>query len=284
MQWANSSCIPVNDHCAWSVSVIECIRYIPSTFDCKRNTFGVEGRMLNTNDFSPPNVKSMRTQPAVADDRTEFRPSLRQPPVFHPNNDFESREFAVIIYLASFPEKDRPAVPTRQECWYYQQFVRRAQHCDHNPPIRPGPRKGESMTVSYEALSSVISPEIVVNMKPLSVRSSINKEAILFLADTGASCSLIRAQLADRLTKHRRAPIKLVRLLAANGTEMRVASSLSAGVQLGSCSGEHHFLACPNLQWEAIIGRFGGLLNLGNSQMTIGSCVVGLEKSQSAEV
>ncbi|KAF7234385.1 hypothetical protein EG68_11882 [Paragonimus skrjabini miyazakii] len=61
--------------------------------------------MLNTNDLSPPNVKSMRTQPAVVDDRTEFRPSLRQPPVFHPNDDFESWEFAVSIYLASVPER-----------------------------------------------------------------------------------------------------------------------------------------------------------------------------------
>ncbi|KAF7245308.1 hypothetical protein EG68_10394 [Paragonimus skrjabini miyazakii] len=183
----------------------------------------------------------------------------------------------------------RPAVPTNEECWYCQQFSRRTQHCGHNPPIRPGPRKGESMLVSYEALSSVISPEIVVNMKPLSLRGGINKEAILFLIDTGASCSLTRVQLADRLTKHRRAPVKPVRLLAANGTEMRVASSLSARVQLESFSGEHRFLACPSLQWKAILGidflgSFEGILNLRDSQMTIGFCVLGLEKGRPAEV
>ncbi|KAF7243131.1 hypothetical protein EG68_10359 [Paragonimus skrjabini miyazakii] len=126
-------------------------------------------------------------------------------------------------------------------------------------------------------------------MKPLSVRGSTNKEAILFLVDTGASCSLIRAQLADRLTKHRRSPTKLVCLLAANGTEMRVASSLFAGVQLGSFSGEHHFLACPSLQWKAILGmdflgRFGGVLHLRDSQISIGSCVVGFEKGRPADV
>ncbi|KAF5393986.1 hypothetical protein PHET_12484 [Paragonimus heterotremus] len=116
------------------------------------------------------------------------------------------------------PRPNRPVIPTREECCYCQQSDRRAQHCGHNPPIRPSPRKGESMIISYEALSSVISPEIVVNMKSSSVRGSINKEAILFLVDTGVSRSLIRAQLVDRLTKHRRAPVKPVRLLAANGT------------------------------------------------------------------
>ncbi|KAF7262166.1 hypothetical protein EG68_00671 [Paragonimus skrjabini miyazakii] len=41
----------------------------------------------------------------AAEYRVEFRPSLRQPPVFHPNADFESWEFAVAIYLASVPER-----------------------------------------------------------------------------------------------------------------------------------------------------------------------------------
>ncbi|KAF7234310.1 hypothetical protein EG68_12128 [Paragonimus skrjabini miyazakii] len=69
------------------------------------NGMTIFAECLNTNDLSPPNVKSIRTQPAVVDDRTEFRPSLRQPPVFHPNDDFESWEFAVTIYLASVSEK-----------------------------------------------------------------------------------------------------------------------------------------------------------------------------------
>ncbi|KAF7231807.1 hypothetical protein EG68_09458 [Paragonimus skrjabini miyazakii] len=33
---------------------------------------------------------------------------------------------------------NRPAVPTREECWYCQHFGRRAQHFGHNPPIRHG--------------------------------------------------------------------------------------------------------------------------------------------------
>ncbi|KAF6772226.1 hypothetical protein AHF37_08767 [Paragonimus kellicotti] len=141
-----------------------------------------------------------------------------------------------------------PVFPTGGERWYRQRFGRRARHCGHNPLNRSSSRK-----------------DIAVYMKPLSVRGSINKETVLFLVDTGASCSLIRAQLAARLTEHRNAPVKPVRLFAANGTEMRVASSLSARVQLGSFSGEHQFLACPNLQWEVILGmdflgRFGGVL------------------------
>ncbi|KAF5396194.1 hypothetical protein PHET_10819 [Paragonimus heterotremus] len=60
--------------------------------------------MLNKQNLSPPNVKSMRTQPAVVDDRTEFRPSSRQLPIFHPNNDFESWELAATICLAGVPE------------------------------------------------------------------------------------------------------------------------------------------------------------------------------------
>ncbi|KAF7260883.1 hypothetical protein EG68_01867 [Paragonimus skrjabini miyazakii] len=121
----------------------------------------------------------------------------------------------------------RLTVPTGEECWYCQRFGRCVQHSGDSQPIRPGSRKDKSMIVSYEALSSVISPELV-SMKPLSVRGSINKETVLFSVHTGTSCSLIHAQLAGSLTRHRRAPVKLVRLLAANGTEIRVASSLSA--------------------------------------------------------
>ncbi|KAF8561682.1 hypothetical protein P879_10604 [Paragonimus westermani] len=127
-------------------------------------------------------------------------------------------------------------------------------------------------------------PESVINTKPLSVRGSINKEAVLFLVDTGASRSLIRAQLAVRLTKHLRALKQPVRLLAVNGMKMWV-TSLSASAQLGSLSGEYQFLACPNLQREVILGmdflgRFEGVLNFKGSQMNIGSCVVDLERGR----
>ncbi|KAF6777338.1 hypothetical protein AHF37_03843 [Paragonimus kellicotti] len=61
--------------------------------------------MSNTNDLSPPNVKSTKAQQMAVDDRGEFRASLRQPPVFHPDDDFESWEFAVTIYLANVPER-----------------------------------------------------------------------------------------------------------------------------------------------------------------------------------
>ncbi|KAF6776674.1 hypothetical protein AHF37_03303 [Paragonimus kellicotti] len=61
--------------------------------------------MSMTNDLSPPNVKSTKTQQMAVDDRGEFRASLRQPPVFHPDDDFESWEFAVTIYLANVPER-----------------------------------------------------------------------------------------------------------------------------------------------------------------------------------
>ncbi|KAF8566485.1 hypothetical protein P879_03694, partial [Paragonimus westermani] len=107
--------------------------------------------------------------------------------------------------------------------------------------------------------------------------------------DTGASCSLIHSRPAAKLTNHQTAQASPVRLLAANGTEMQVASSLSASVQLGPYSGEHQFLTCPYLHWKAILemdslGRFKGALNLKDSQMTTGSCVMDLERGRPAEV
>ncbi|KAF5406191.1 hypothetical protein PHET_00301, partial [Paragonimus heterotremus] len=149
-----------------------------------------------------------------------------------------------------FPSQNRLAVPTGEECWYCLRFDRRAQSYGHNPLICACPRKGESVIASAEALSLVISPEIVVIMEHSSVKDSINKEAVMFLVGTGASCYFVRTQLADKITRHRRAPVKSMVSLAANGTEIRIASSLSARVQLGAFSREHQFLACPNLQWE----------------------------------
>ncbi|KAF6775072.1 hypothetical protein AHF37_05843 [Paragonimus kellicotti] len=72
------------------------------------------------------------------------------------------------------PPPNRPAVPTGDECWYCQRFGRRARHCGHNPLNRSSSRKGESLIVSYEALSSVIQPESVENMKPLFVSGGTN--------------------------------------------------------------------------------------------------------------
>ncbi|KAF8562390.1 hypothetical protein P879_10191 [Paragonimus westermani] len=62
-------------------------------------------------DLGPPHVKSTCAQPMVMGGRGEFPPSLRQPHVFHPGDDFESWEFAVTIYLAGVPEKSmRPYI------------------------------------------------------------------------------------------------------------------------------------------------------------------------------
>ncbi|KAA3670196.1 uncharacterized protein DEA37_0007787 [Paragonimus westermani] len=79
------------------------------------------------------------------------------------------------------PRGSHPAVPVGGECWYCKRFGRRAQHCGQNPPIGSRSPMSESLTL-HEALSSVISPKFV-NMKPLSIRSRINKEPALFLVD-----------------------------------------------------------------------------------------------------
>ncbi|KAF7241648.1 hypothetical protein EG68_10884 [Paragonimus skrjabini miyazakii] len=154
---------------------------------------------------------------------------------------------------------------------------KRALHFGQNPLTLIGSPDGESLTVT--------SPAIAVSMKPLSVSSSSSKETVLFLVDT---CSLIRAQLADRLTEHRKAPVKPVRLLAASSAEVRV-TSLSSRVPIGSFSLEHQFIACPNLHREAILrvdylGCSKGLLDLRDNQMTTRSSVVGLEEGRLAEV
>ncbi|KAF8569849.1 hypothetical protein P879_02930 [Paragonimus westermani] len=123
-------------------------------------------------------------------------------------------------------------------------------------------------------------------MKPLSIKGSSNREPVLFPVVTRASRSLIHSRPSARLTKHQTAPARPVRLLAANGFEMRMTSSLSASVQLGSLSEEHHFFVCPQLQWKAILGldllgRFGGVLTLKNSQTF---CLVVIERSRPAKV
>ncbi|KAA3670085.1 uncharacterized protein DEA37_0000548 [Paragonimus westermani] len=56
-------------------------------------------------DLSPSHLKSICAQPTVMHDRGEFRSSLRQSHVSHPNNDLKSWGFFVTIYLAGVPEK-----------------------------------------------------------------------------------------------------------------------------------------------------------------------------------
>ncbi|KAF5406090.1 hypothetical protein PHET_00386 [Paragonimus heterotremus] len=55
--------------------------------------------------FSTLYGKSTCAQRMAVEDHGEFRLSLRQPPLFRDDDDFESWEFAVIIYLAGVPEK-----------------------------------------------------------------------------------------------------------------------------------------------------------------------------------
>ncbi|KAA3678350.1 uncharacterized protein DEA37_0011107 [Paragonimus westermani] len=59
--------------------------------------------MSSKDDLSTPYVKSTVAQPTVTEDRGEFRPSHRQPHVFHSDDNVESLEFAVTIYLAGVP-------------------------------------------------------------------------------------------------------------------------------------------------------------------------------------
>ncbi|KAF7234776.1 hypothetical protein EG68_11712, partial [Paragonimus skrjabini miyazakii] len=285
------------------------------------------------------------------DDRGEVRPSLRQPPVFHPKDYSERWEVAVTIYLANVPKRSMgpyilsflseeaarifhttgicptPPAPVIWEAlrreisangsvWACkpgnaQNFtfkpaenlsvaLIKARVCGALEQLDEKQAAEESICLAFSQHSLKLKPiprpvrptiltEIVVNMKPTSVKGGNNKETALFLIDTEASFSLICAQLADRLTKHQKAPVKPVRLFTANGAEMQVASYLSARVQFVSFSGEHQFLTFPKLQLEAILrmdflGRFGGVINLKDSQMTIGSCVVGLEKGRPVEV
>ncbi|CAH8658130.1 unnamed protein product [Dicrocoelium dendriticum] len=184
--------------------------------------------------------------------------------------------------------------PPNTSCWYCHRFGKRAQHCGHNPPIRPRRPRGRS-----EHLMSAFVCNAVIS--PLTTVGFLNDAVLRFLIDTGASCSLLRLDVASRLGDRRAFRMKRLRVVTANGSELPVVSSLIARVRLGKITATHEFLVCRNLKWEAILGmdflgQHASTLYLSSATLThdplrnstgdalssLHSCPVSLEPSEAS--
>uniref|UniRef100_A0A183SNE5 BRO1 domain-containing protein n=1 Tax=Schistocephalus solidus TaxID=70667 RepID=A0A183SNE5_SCHSO len=82
----------------------------------------------------------------------------------------------------SHPVHRRQVPPA--SCPYYRRFGRRAQHCGHNPPIRPQPSPGRSI------FNAVSLPSLAVISRnacpPLTIPGTLNGHKLFFLLVGGA--------------------------------------------------------------------------------------------------
>ncbi|CAH8445461.1 unnamed protein product [Dicrocoelium dendriticum] len=139
-----------------------------------------------------------------------------------------------------------------ENCVYCQRFGRRAQRCGHNPPIVFRKPRGRSTLHNCQFLASTFTSNL--HSKPLTIPGCLDDISVHFLIDTGASCSLLRLDIAHSLRNVCTVTSQQPRVITANGVELRTEFTLQARVKLDGVVATHNFIACRNLTWDAILG------------------------------
>ncbi|KAA3678651.1 uncharacterized protein DEA37_0007304 [Paragonimus westermani] len=90
--------------------------------------------------------------------------------------------------------------------------------------------------------------------KPLTVNGRLDNEAICFLIDIGASCSILYSAMVAQLNCKIVQPEYHHHILTANGTTLQTGSQVVATVQLASLTTRHKFAVSSHLPWSAVLG------------------------------
>ncbi|KAF6769576.1 hypothetical protein AHF37_12197, partial [Paragonimus kellicotti] len=122
--------------------------------------------------------------------------------------------------------------PLARNCIYCKRFGSRAQKCGHNPPLAVSRVARGRSPLSYSSVSSIICSTNADADKPLTVNGRLDNEAICFLIDTGASCSILNSAVAAQLKCKIVRPEYRHQILTANGTTLQTGSQVVATVQL----------------------------------------------------
>ncbi|KAF7247989.1 hypothetical protein EG68_08571 [Paragonimus skrjabini miyazakii] len=150
----------------------------------------------------------------------------------------------------------------KPHCYYCSLYGKRAYRCGH--------KRGESVT---RPLSKLICPSLVLNnchVRLPTVSRLLWSAPSVLLVDTGAACCLINKHRVPRQVLPQQD--SGVRLVAANGTDIRSVSWLNVPVTLGEKVREHPMLVVDNLPWDAILGIYfpttlQGKINMPNGTL-----------------
>ncbi|KAF7254811.1 hypothetical protein EG68_07856 [Paragonimus skrjabini miyazakii] len=132
----------------------------------------------------------------------------------------------------------------KPHCYYCSLYGKRAYRCGHN--------RGESVT---RPVSKLICPSLVLNkchIRSPTVSGLLWSAPSVLLLDTGAACCLINKHRVPRQVLPQQD--SGVRLVAANGTDIRSVGWLNVPITLGEKVREHPMLVVDNLPWDAILG------------------------------
>ncbi|KAF7235686.1 hypothetical protein EG68_11241 [Paragonimus skrjabini miyazakii] len=176
--------------------------------------------------------------------------------VLERDQQYRSREIAPVQYrpLARpqpFNRQERygpqrmQRPPYQKPHYYYcSLYGKRAHRCGHN--------RGESVT---RPSSKLIYPSLVLNnchIHSPTVSWLLWSASSVLLVDTGAACCLINSHRFPRQVLPQQD--SGVRLVVANGTDIRSVGWLNVPVTLGEIVREHPMLVVDNLPWDAILG------------------------------
>ena len=91
-----------------------------------------------------------------------------------------------------------------------------------------------------------------LNVPPLFISGELNGLSVKLLIDTGASCSLVSADLCGRL----RCTVNQVRtkVVAANGATLHIGSSVDLFIKVSDIASKHSFLVSPDIYGMPSLG------------------------------
>ncbi|KAF7238693.1 hypothetical protein EG68_10853, partial [Paragonimus skrjabini miyazakii] len=132
----------------------------------------------------------------------------------------------------------------KPRCYYCSLYGKRAYRYGHN--------RGVSAT---RPLSKLICPSFLLNnshVRSSTVSGLLWSAPSVLVIDTGAACCLINKHRVPRQVLPQQD--SGVRLVAANGTDIRSIGWLNVPVTLGEKVREHPMLVVDNLPWDATLG------------------------------
>ncbi|CAH8583579.1 unnamed protein product [Schistosoma haematobium] len=129
------------------------------------------------------------------------------------------------------------------ECFYCRRFGKNAKKCGHNRVKNRGKQCRLHISSCY-----------VKHLCPVTIKGRVQSTEINILLDTGASVSLIKEDLLQKLNHSTQRKQCSSTLITASGEPLKACSKIGLELTIDKKPFQHEFWVCPTLTWDMILG------------------------------
>ncbi|CAH8628181.1 unnamed protein product [Schistosoma guineensis] len=157
------------------------------------------------------------------------------------------------------------------DCIYCKRFGKNAKRCGHNRPRKPGKQCRLHISSCY-----------VKHLCPVTIKGRVQSTEINILLDTGASVSLIKEDLLQKLNLSTQRKQRSSTLITASGEPLKACSQIGLELTIDKKPFQHEFWVCPTLTWDMILGvdfmlKYQVSIHMNKSEASIGGVVVQIQ-------